>query len=90
MKSFPRRELHASFTQKIADSDRPRVVLARIAGFTHSQALDTVLRSERVPATPLLVARLVRIAAAIGHPGDQIFADDTMAGAVATATEAAR
>jgi hypothetical protein len=43
-----------------------------------------------VPATPLLVARLVRIAAAIGHPGDQIFADDTMAGAVATATEAAR
>ena len=79
MKSSPRRELNRTLLKQIAESHKSRAALSRIAGFTHSQALDTILRGEKVSATPLLVARLVRLAAAIGFPSDQIFVDDTAA-----------
>ena len=46
------------------------------AGFPYYCQLHAALHAERIPATPLTVARLQRVADLIGFPRDQIFLDD--------------
>lgn len=75
MKQHPRRALDPGFRQSIAESRWPRTVLARKVRFSHSQALDTTLRLDRLSATPLLVGRLTALATIIGYTGP-IFQDD--------------
>lgn len=74
MKS-PRRSLNPFLLRRAKRSGKTYVALSAESGFTHPQALYTVLHADRLPATPLLVERLVRLADAIGFPRDEIFLD---------------
>lgn len=75
---FPRRQLNPLLREhyRIATRDkRPVFLLAVIAGFPHSCQLSEVLHARRVPATPLTVRRLQRVAEAIGFNG-ALFLDE--------------
>jgi hypothetical protein len=77
----PRRALNPELVEAVNASDFSRQELSDHCGFTHSAALDTALRSDTLPATPLLMVRLVRLAAILGFPGDQIFLDEAIVAA---------
>lgn len=72
----PRRPLNPHLRRCVRRSGTSSVRLATVAGFSHKQALYFVLREERISATPLTVARLERIADAVGFPRDEIFLDE--------------
>jgi hypothetical protein len=72
----PRRRLNPFLHRTIQRSGRRFVEVAIVAGFPHKQTLSILLREESVSATPLLVARLQRVATAIGFPKDEIFLDE--------------
>jgi hypothetical protein len=71
----PRRALNPDFIVRLLKSGKTRTQLAAIGGFTISQALDTVLRADRVSETPKLVMRMFRLADAVGFPRHEIFVD---------------
>jgi hypothetical protein len=76
MRPAPRRALNPDFVRHIADSGQPRPILAKKCRFSHTQALDTTLRLDRVSCTPLLVGRLTALATIIGFPPGRIFSDE--------------
>jgi hypothetical protein len=73
-----RRRLNPFLRRTIRRSGKKSVDLAVVAGFPHKQTLSLVLREERVPATPLLVVRLTRLADAVGFPREDIFLPEAM------------
>ncbi len=75
MRRAPRRQLNPFLARRIKQSGTKQRNLAVLAGYTHEQALWTVLQEDRVRATPLTIRRLERIADAIGFPRDEIFLD---------------
>jgi hypothetical protein len=77
----PRRALNPELVEAVNVSGLSRQELSEHCGFTHSAALDTALRSELLSVTPLLMVRLVRLAAILGFPGDQIFLDEAIVAA---------
>ena len=48
-------------------------VLAPLSGFTQGADLSATIYAEEFPATPLLVARLERLAGYLGVPADEVF-----------------
>lgn len=72
----PRREINRELLAAIKQSSKTRAELSRLAGFTHPEAFDSIRREEHVSATPLLIARLVRLAAVLGFPADRIFSEE--------------
>jgi hypothetical protein len=51
-------------------------MLALAAGFSHQAALSNVLHARRVPATPLNVERLQRVAELVCYSGALFLADE--------------
>jgi hypothetical protein len=86
--SAPRRLLDPEFPRRIAASGHSRAVLAKKCRFSHQQALDIILRSDRVVCTPLTVGRLVALATIIGYPPARIFLDEPAKEEIATVGDA--
>ena len=72
----PRRPLNPLLLRRVDRSDTPKQVLMLVAGFPNYPEFYETLRQTTVPATPLLVLRLQRIADAVGFPRDEIFLDE--------------
>ena len=72
----PRRPLNPLLRRQVRRSGKNSVAISIVAGFSHKQALYFYLREEYVSATPRLVARLQRVADAVGFPKDEIFLDE--------------
>ena len=77
----PRRALNPELIDAVGASEFSRQELSDHIGFSQCAQLDTLLRSEMVSATPLLMVRLVRLAAILAFPGDQIFLDEAVVAA---------
>jgi hypothetical protein len=71
----PRRPLNPFLLRAVAASPHTQIRLAQVAGFACPQQLWYTLRAERLPATPLFVQRLERLADVVGFPRRQIFLD---------------
>ena len=71
----PRRPLLPFLLRRVSASRINKGLLARAAGFPAYSVFYTVLRSEKVIATPLTVERLERVADLVGFPRDEIFLD---------------
>ena len=71
----PRRALNPFLLRRVRRSGKPQRVLAIVAGYTHPNALYTALHAHRVRATAQAVARLERVADAVGFPKDELFLD---------------
>jgi hypothetical protein len=72
----PRRTLNPALLKATVRSDINKNVLSRASGFADYSQYYTFLHSRVVPATPLLVRRLVKLAELIGFPANQIFIDE--------------
>ena len=72
----PRRPLNPHLRRRVRHSGKSAVRISIAAGFTQKQSLYFYLREEYVSATPLLVARLERVADAVGFPKNEIFLDE--------------
>src|SRR5436190_1099727 len=72
----PRRPLLPFLLRRVSASRINKGLLARAAGFPAYSVFYTVLRSEKVIATPLTVERLERVADLVGFPRDEIFLDE--------------
>jgi hypothetical protein len=74
--SFPRRRINPFLLRHLQRRyPRAQKRVARISGFTHYMTFYHTLREEKVTASPLTIARLQRVAAAIGFSKDEIFLD---------------
>jgi hypothetical protein len=51
------------------DGRPPGATLALVSGYSHQAAFSKALHARRVSATPLAVARLSAVAAAVGYEG---------------------
>jgi hypothetical protein len=79
MESFvraPYRSINPFFSRRVERSRKKKASLAVIGGYTHYCTFFDQLRAGRVISTPLTVARLQRVADAVGFPRDQIFLDE--------------
>lgn len=77
---YPRRKLNPLLRQhyRTATRDQHRsFMLALTAGFPHACQLSDVLHARRVPATPLTIERLGRVAQAIGFEGALFLDEET-------------
>ena len=71
----PRLRLNPLLLRRVKRSGRSIMRLVALAGFSHYPDYYVVLHSERVPATPLRIAQLHRLADAVGFPRDEVFLD---------------
>lgn len=72
----PRRPLNPLLRRRLDQSGKTKQSVALVAGFPNYPEFYETLRAERVPATPLTVMRLERVADAVGFPRDEIFLDE--------------
>lgn len=76
MPAAPRRPLNPLLLRRLERSNQTKTRIAAIAGWPHYTDFYNALREDRVRATPLMVARLERVADAVGFPRDEIFLDE--------------
>ena len=69
MRSAPRHRLDPRFVRAIRASDYRLVPLAAVAGYVAFSQFSRLLNSRDVAATPLTIARLRAVAAAISFVG---------------------
>jgi hypothetical protein len=72
----PRRSLNPLLLRRVDRSGKTKKNIAFVAGFPNYPEFYETLRAERVPATPLTVTRLQRVADIVGLPHDEIFLDE--------------
>jgi hypothetical protein len=89
-RSSVRRALNPELVEAVNESEFTRQELSDHCGFSHCAAFDTMLRAETLPVTPLLMVRLVRLAAILEFPGDEIFLDEAIVAAGDVARARAR
>jgi hypothetical protein len=71
----PRRPLSPALWSAVEASKKSKSGLAIASGFPQYILFFTLLRSELIPATPQNLARLERVAHAVGFPTDDLFLD---------------
>ncbi len=71
----PRRPLNPLLRRRVERSGQKLTSLAAHGGWTQYPSLYSILREEKVRATALTIARLERVADAVGFPKDEIFLD---------------
>ena len=76
MPRAPRRPLSPLLLRRVASSNINKNVIARAAGFPAYATFYSMLRCEKVIATPLTVKRLMRVAELVGFPLDEVFLDE--------------
>ena len=72
----PRRRLHPRLVDRVRSSATQTYMLGRMAGFPVGRELSYLINADAVAATPLLRKRLQLLANILGHPIDEIFAED--------------
>jgi hypothetical protein len=72
----PRRPLNPLLRRQVRRSGRSIVELSLVAGFSHKQVLYQLFAQDSVPATPLMVKRLHRLADFISFPREDVFLDE--------------
>lgn len=77
--AVPRRPLNPLLWRSVTRSGVSKHSIAVIAGFPVYTTFFQALHADRVPGTPLMVARLERVAEAVGFPKDEIFLDEVTA-----------
>jgi len=75
----PRRPLNPLLLRRVDRSGQIKQRLQLVAGFPNYPEFYETLRADRVPATPLTITRLQRVADAVGFPRDEIFLDEAVA-----------
>ena len=75
MRAAPFRALNPFFSRRIDRSGIKKTALRVVGGWPYETSFYDVLRAGLVAATPLNVARLERVADAIGFPREEIFLD---------------
>lgn len=76
MSVAPRRPLNPFLLRRVASSNINKGVIARAAGFPSYSVFYSVLRCEKVIATPLTVKRLMRVADLVDFPRGEVFLDE--------------
>ena len=76
MKPAPRRPLNPLLLRRVDRSGKTKQTIAFFAGFPNYPKFYETLRAAQLPATPLIVERLQRVADAVGFPRDEIFLDE--------------
>jgi len=74
--AYPRRKLNPELRARVRDemlNGKRAWLLSQLAGFPQSCDFSSILHAPRVPATPLIVERLQRLADILGFPVDAIF-----------------
>jgi hypothetical protein len=71
-----RRPLNPLLRRHVDRSGKTKQTLAFVAGFPNYPEFYETLRATTVPATPLTIQRLQRIADAVAFPRDEIFLDE--------------
>ena len=75
----PRRPLNRQLLEAVDRSVLTKQLIAVAAGFPNYPEFYETLRATTVPATPLTVTRLERVADAVGFPREEIFLDGPQA-----------
>jgi hypothetical protein len=71
----PIRSLNPFFARRIGKSGMKKTALRVVGGWPYETTFFDILRSGHVAATPLTVARLERVADAVGFPREEVFLD---------------
>lgn len=72
----PRRRLNPALHEACRASGRPAWQLALATGIIHASKFSSLICAEKIPATPLNLERLHRIAEEVGFPKSQLFLFD--------------
>ncbi len=72
---YPRRSLSPFLWRAVERSKKSKTGLAISAGFPQYITFYNLLRAERIPASPLNLSRLHRVASAVDFPADELFLD---------------
>jgi hypothetical protein len=67
---YPRRQLHPEFRNAVYADTRGIIRLAPLVGYNAYHRLSTILNARRVPATPINIDRLHKLAAAVSFNGE--------------------
>jgi hypothetical protein len=71
----PRRPVNPLLWRHVVRTGKQKSGLAVAAGYPFYTTFFDTLHAREVPATPLVVARLERLAEVVGFPKDEIFLD---------------
>ncbi len=74
-RAFPRRSLSPFLWRAGERSKKSKTKLAVAAGVSAYTSFFDLLRAEKIPASPLNLARLHRVATAVAFPIDDLFLD---------------
>jgi hypothetical protein len=69
----PRFTVNSEFLAAVRASGKPLWVLATSAGFCHYAAFSKLIHAREVPATPVTLGRLFRLADLIGFDRSSVF-----------------
>ena len=75
---FPRRPLSPFLLRRAITSDKNLTLLARISGWVHYPAFYNDMHSATIIASPVRVARLLKLAEILGFNPDEIFLDEPL------------